>query len=364
MQVMSKSTVSCSVCNCPSASFHFGAIVCRACAAFFRRYVNRKKMMVVCSCDKEKDSRYPCRLCRLEKCIAAGMQKSKVQAPRDSNFQFNNRMIEDRQSTSSSSPETFSRIEYGIRSRNMDVINLIARHYRNLEDTRASIFSRDVKREVNVYEFSLELKTDTKFIWKLCETTFPEFDRLCPQDKKIIFYNFYTKWSVLEIAMLAVKFNDPYNFYTPLGSSAKPITDFYGTTVKEKEVLDGNGIKQIFGPIWSYYIQNVTNPLLALKFGEMENMALFGIMLWDPAYTNINEELSEVCQAMRKIILRELTVYFEDNQADAFRFFETLDVLRLIERAEHKCQEEIELCGVYNFEVDEDMRNIVMWDKY
>ena len=49
------------------------------------------------------------------------------------------------------------------------------------------------------------------------------------------------------------------------------------------------------------------------------------------AYTNINEELSEVCQAMRKIILRELTVYFEDNQADAFRFFETLDVLRLIE---------------------------------
>ncbi|PIC14579.1 hypothetical protein B9Z55_026840 [Caenorhabditis nigoni] len=68
----------CSVCSNPLASYHFGAIVCRACAAFFRRYVHRKRILVICKCLKNlRDSRFPCRLCRLKKCLSVGMQKSR-----------------------------------------------------------------------------------------------------------------------------------------------------------------------------------------------------------------------------------------------------------------------------------------------
>ncbi|PIC14578.1 hypothetical protein B9Z55_026839 [Caenorhabditis nigoni] len=203
---------------------------------------------------------------------------------------------------------------------------------------------------------------DTKFVWKLCETSFKEFDRLDPIDKKTLFYNFYTKWNVLEIAMLSIKFNDPYNFYTPLGGAAKPIIDFYGTTTKQN-ILNDDGIKRIFQPLWNFHFENVIPKLAEMKFDEIESMALFGILLWDPAYTNINVNLTEICHSMRKIILRELNSYFQDTQFST-RFFDTLDTLNLIEKAEHKCQQEIELCGVYNFEMDEEMRQMIMWEKY
>lgn len=340
--------------------------------------MNTKRMMIACKCGKEEDPRYPCRLCRQEKCIAVGMQKSKVQGPRDKNNLTNRKLVKisDPSTSMSTSPSSFSvesppelkfsRIEFGIKPRNTELINLIAQNYQVLETSRSAFFRGEKeKREVNVYEFSLEIKMDVKFVWKLCETTFPEFVRLKPADKKTIFYNFYTRWNVLEIALMCIKFKDPYNFYTPLGGAAKSIVEFYASTLKGQMILTGEEILRVFSPYWSYHFQHVINPLVALNLGEMENMALFGIMLWDPAYTNITPELGEVCYAMRKIILRELNSYFEEtNHTSSMRFFETLDTLGLVERAEHKCQEEIELCGVYNFEVDEDMRNMFMWEKY
>lgn len=293
------------------------------------------------------------------------MQKSKVQPPRDSNRQWVSKPSTSSFSTvSSPESERFFKIEHGLPLRNQDYINRIAKNHRNLETTRAQFFHENSGKEVNVYEFSLDIKTDAKFIWKLCETSFPEFDRLDPMDKKTLFYNFYTKWNVLEIAMLCIKFNDPYNFYTPLGAVAKSIIDFYGDTVRKEKVdgnLTGDGIRQVFQPLWNFHFDYVIPPLAAMKFGEVENMALFGILLWDPAYTNINESLSTTCHGMRKIIMRELNSYFEKDER---RFFDTLDILGLIERAEHKCKEEIELCGVYNFEIDEEMRTLVMWDNY
>lgn len=359
------------VCHSSAAQYHFGAIVCRACAAFFRRYVNTKKLTILCNCLSKKESLYPCRLCRMKKCIAVGMERSKVQGPRDMNNPLKRKMIEGSSpssSSSSSSPDSMiSQIEFGITLRSVELINLIAKNYRSLESTRSAIF--DVSKQkstlgVNLYELSLEVKTDAKLLWKLCETTFPEFDRLNKNEKKILFFNFYTKWSILEVAMFSAKYNDPHNFYSPSGAIATSINDFYINTVREKCVLSEEDIIRIFEPYWTYHFQNVISPVVKLQFGEMENMALFGIMLWDAGYVNVSDELAAICHSMRKIICRELNAHFAEKKISSSRFFETLDTLNIIERAEHKCQEEIELCGIYNFEVDEDMRNMVMWDKY
>ncbi|EFP05369.1 hypothetical protein GCK72_018032 [Caenorhabditis remanei] len=363
-------TTNCMVCDGSAAQYHFGANVCRACAAFFRRYVNTKKLTILCNCLSKKESQYPCRLCRMKKCIAVGMERSKVQGPRDMNNPLKRKMIEGSSpspSSSSSPDSTISQIEFGITLRSVELINLIAKNYKNLEMTRSTIFDLSNQKStlcVNLYELSLEVKTDAKLLWKLCETSFPEFDRLNRNDKKTLFFNFYAKWSIFEVAMFSAKRNDPHNFYSPSGAIATSINDFYVNTVREKSVLSDEEIIRIFEPFWTYHFQNVISPVVKLRFGEMEYMALLGIMLWDAGYANISNELAEVCHSMRKIILRELNAHFAENEISSNRLFETWDTLNLLERAEHKCQEEIELCGVYNFEVDEDMRNMIMWDKY
>ncbi|ULT90445.1 hypothetical protein L5515_008486 [Caenorhabditis briggsae] len=361
----------CMVCDSSSAQYHFGATVCRACAAFFRRYVNTKKLTILCNCLSKKESQYPCRLCRMKKCLAVGMERCKVQGPRDINNSLKRKMIEGSSPTyslSSGSPaSTISNIEFGITPRSVELINLLAKNYRNLEATRSTIFNISEEKNalgVNLYELSLEVKTDAKLLWKLCETTFPQFDRLDRSDKKTLFYNFYSKWSILEVAIFSTKYNDPHNFYSPSGSVAKSINDFYVNTVREEAILTEEEVIRIFEPYWTYHFQNVIGPLVKLQFGETENMALFGIMLWDAGYVNVSEELADVCHSMRKIICRELSSYLAENDVSPSRFFETLDTINIIEKAEHKCQEEIELCGVYNFEVDEDMRKMVMWEKY
>uniref|UniRef100_A0A8R1IB85 NR LBD domain-containing protein n=1 Tax=Caenorhabditis japonica TaxID=281687 RepID=A0A8R1IB85_CAEJA len=200
----------------------------------------------------------------------------------------------------------------------------------------------------------MEVKTDTKLLWRLCETAFPEFEQLGKHDKKVLFFNFYTKWSILEMIIFAVKKNDPLSFFTPSGSITTSITKFYK---QEKESLSEKDVERIFQPYWNYHLEQVIQPIAKMGYGNMENMALFGILLWDTAYANVSEQLAEVCRAMRNIMLRELSSYLEQERGDTgSRFFETLDTLNLIERAEHKCQEEMQLCGMYGVEVDDEMQ--------
>ncbi|CAP36025.2 Protein CBG18608 [Caenorhabditis briggsae] len=219
----------CSVCSNPLASYHFGAIVCRACAIFFRRFVFRKKEKVYCNC-------------------------------------------------------------------------------------------------------------------------------FLKRDKKTIFYNFIIKWNILELSILSKKFNDPTQLFSPSGAVATTVEDFYSAGNSK---ISKNEIRDIFEPFWNYRYFNVNRPLLEMKFGDVQNMALFGILLWDPGYTNLSETLAETCHTMRKIIFRELNSFLDNSGT----FFYTLEALNLIERAEQKCREEIHLCGIHNIEFDQERKNMILWDK-
>uniref|UniRef100_A0A1I7UKC2 NR LBD domain-containing protein n=2 Tax=Caenorhabditis tropicalis TaxID=1561998 RepID=A0A1I7UKC2_9PELO len=77
----------CKVCGLPAHGVHFGVTACRACAAFFRRFVVLN-LEYDCLQDKKKCSlnqirRSSCRHCRFQKCLRMGMTADNVQWNRD-----------------------------------------------------------------------------------------------------------------------------------------------------------------------------------------------------------------------------------------------------------------------------------------
>ncbi|CAL2045637.1 unnamed protein product [Caenorhabditis brenneri] len=77
----------CKICGLPAHGVHFGVTACRACAAFFRRFVVLN-LEYECLKDKSKCSlnrirRSSCRHCRFQKCLRMGMTADNVQWNRD-----------------------------------------------------------------------------------------------------------------------------------------------------------------------------------------------------------------------------------------------------------------------------------------
>lgn len=79
----------CSVCSQPAKGKHFGAIACRACAAFYRRADACKTQVKACKkggkCQSlvNNNGWFDCKYCRLQKCYQVGMTSSNFQFDRD-----------------------------------------------------------------------------------------------------------------------------------------------------------------------------------------------------------------------------------------------------------------------------------------
>nr|CAD2195423.1 unnamed protein product [Meloidogyne enterolobii] len=74
----------CKVCGAKEhVYFHYGVCTCRACGAFFRRYLANENEWKYnkCKCsEKNRDEKSPpdlakCKKCRLEKCFYVGMER-------------------------------------------------------------------------------------------------------------------------------------------------------------------------------------------------------------------------------------------------------------------------------------------------
>ncbi|UMM37828.1 hypothetical protein L5515_009471 [Caenorhabditis briggsae] len=77
----------CLVCEEPANGKHFGAITCRACAAFFRRVAPKPQAIRPCKfknrCKLFKKGCFTCKFCRLQKCFKVGMSMEAFQFDRD-----------------------------------------------------------------------------------------------------------------------------------------------------------------------------------------------------------------------------------------------------------------------------------------
>ncbi|KAK0400171.1 hypothetical protein QR680_003386 [Steinernema hermaphroditum] len=76
----------CRVCGGVANGYHFGAMSCAACNAFFRRSIAEKRKYICRKdgdCEVNPNARCFCRACRLKKCFMVGMDAKAVQPHRD-----------------------------------------------------------------------------------------------------------------------------------------------------------------------------------------------------------------------------------------------------------------------------------------
>ncbi|CCD74243.2 NR LBD domain-containing protein [Caenorhabditis elegans] len=83
---MTNSPFSCRICGMKAHGTHFGAVTCRACAAFFRRSSKSKWINKKCQSKTGNKARCFCRPCRLRRCLDNGMEDTKFQYGRDLNL--------------------------------------------------------------------------------------------------------------------------------------------------------------------------------------------------------------------------------------------------------------------------------------
>lgn len=149
--------------------------------------------------------------------------------------------------------------------------------------------------------------------------------------------------------------------------------------IRRRRVWKKNSVSRIFWPLWAYYFDQIMIPIYEKKHDLMESMAQLLLILFDPgnqhyhriprlisnlpAYINISEKCAEQCRHLRNMILRELRGYLTDKNHSENRFFDVLDNLNLIEKADAKFQEELLICDMYNVKLHEDFRRIFVVEK-
>lgn len=210
----------------------------------------------------------------------------------------------------------------------------------------------------NLAQITSLSKTDTKLLWDLGKTIFSDVSKLTSPDRDAIIANFFPKWLVMESAIDYSTNYDQFQSFVGTEEYYKKCAYFYGSSMPEdKRIKDVDTIR-IFAPFWNWHYVEVAHPVYLKKCDKVEYMAIFLLLLFDNAYTNLSDDGAKLCRNIRNVILRELKGYQEDKNCSETRLADTIDILRLLEKAEEKLQEEFVLCGLHNVCLHDDWKQI------
>ncbi|CAI2352916.1 unnamed protein product [Caenorhabditis sp. 36 PRJEB53466] len=349
--------MTCNVCGAKESEYHFGGMCCRACAAFFRRCAHSKKVFIVCTCKKRMENSHPCRYCRMGRCLDIGMELDRVQVPRDK-IDASKAVI-----TPSESPPDFSLLNCRIIPRETPNVSSTLSKWGSFEDRRAELGNSKITT-LNVYEATCYTKSDCFCITQLFQAVFSTMRELSERDQTTLASNVLQKWVLMECAIDYAANRDKWERIKRNGEFDKMIVSFYGSAMPEETRMKDSDLLQLFAPYWySYY--NVTHVAIAdRKFDHFEYSALFLLLMFDYAYTNISEDCRKMCENVRKVILRELKGYQTDKNYEETRLLETVEILSVLEKAEKKFEEEVLICEMHNISLHEDFLQISKTCKY
>ncbi|CAB3396894.1 unnamed protein product [Caenorhabditis bovis] len=327
----------CLVCGDGSNSLHFGALTCRACAAFFRRKVVSKKA-VVGNCEKkckiDAGVRKLCAFCRYNKCLAVGMQKSAVFMRVSSCHEMPSFLAPEESETGQ---------KYVILQRLSDA-------YDQLKQKREIIFPKKLDqqpRQSNYIEMNEVFFKDIALIMKNVVPIFEVFSKLAPDQQKILVSNFLSPFIVLENGLRSKE----NLLILPDGSYVdREKIDEYYLEFEKNEKSTPTKPSKILGRYWKIHEKSIVSQLNYIKLERFEFLYLSALIFWDTGLPSQSDECTSISRTMRQKIVAEMTEYYKNygtHSDNCLRLAQVLMILETIQKLINTIHEIIEIAQLY-----------------
>ncbi|CAL2047223.1 unnamed protein product [Caenorhabditis brenneri] len=345
----------CLVCGSLEAEPHFGGISCRACAAFFRRYYRSGRILNMCTCKRRELTSHPCRKCRMDKCLKVGMSPEKVQVCRDKHCA--------RAPKPSTSTQILpSLLTARILPKDISNISFAIPNFQQFQQNRIELTGGKMA-EMNIFELTSTTKMDLDLVWRMVNNMFPMTREMMEKDRAALVRNFIPKFWMLSPVLDCIENPDFFDNMEKEEYENMVVAFYDGSFIKGKE-LSKKEILRVFEPFWYSFYTKIAPPIVGLNLKQEELMGIMWLLFFDNGYTNISTECQEICRTMRKMIYLELKNFQNSRKFDEMRFFDTVEVLEIIERSEMKLMEEILICEMHNVRIHDDFKTILRENKF
>ncbi|CAB3401079.1 unnamed protein product [Caenorhabditis bovis] len=363
----------CSICGEAGDGAHFGAEACRACAAFFRRSVALNKNYVCRAsgnCVIQSNVRCMCRSCRYTKCLAVGMRKSAVQKNREVNEKS---VMTTMESKFSYLMNTFPmEIDLAPENNGMYLLTKLNKNYEKMNTIRRVIHHRNGNnlfvnpkpRALHYKEANIIHTKEIKLVLDWLTNSYPEFEALPIDQKKLLYKNFFLPFMILESGYHCC-FNDNTDLIIlPSGDyidTTRPET-FYSAE-KEHILITSEDAIRIFKPSFDIYRKNVLEPMRSQKVDNFEFFTLCSLVLWDHGLEDQSDFCVDVSRSMRERILKEILYYYRNvrlMEDPSMRLANLLILLPAVQRSVRRFQEDVEITHVFNVcSLEENFYNLI-----
>uniref|UniRef100_A0A8R1DWZ9 Nuclear receptor domain-containing protein n=1 Tax=Caenorhabditis japonica TaxID=281687 RepID=A0A8R1DWZ9_CAEJA len=348
----------CYVCSSPANECHFGSRsqICRACSAFFRRYVLSPKSAIKCRNDVScrifyKDPKI-CRFCRMEKCVSAGMKTSAVQPPREKYSE--DKVESEANSCYSASPYTY---EVQSSSREIPCLLRLSSNFQNLERIRKLEFqNQEPPKSRNMGELIEILRKDIRLVSTFVEGAYPELAHLGKLEKKLLFLNFFIKYMLVEPPFLGLT-TGRKEMLLPNGDHYdEDIGRFYTGHLNSINLTEKSA-DELFKPYWEEYRRTVIDDVWFIKPDVFEFLTVSGLILWDTGLEDLSDQSIDLCRRMREKLVTEIHFYYKNIRKvvdPCLRLGQIMMLLSSVQKSFGKYQEELEMCGFFEIYKDLD----------
>ncbi|CAP29836.1 Protein CBR-NHR-57 [Caenorhabditis briggsae] len=343
--IVSRERKFCSVCHQLGDGYHFGAIACKACAAFFRRttsmnlaskFLCRKKN----ECIIKMSSRDSCKSCRYAKCLNVGMNPEVVQSPQSSNKSSSSMEIESLPSCSSSPASCNSPIL------SLDLVDYhemtpvlcgVMQSYQNLYKKRYGLHAPKMKPRATTYgEFCNIYVNDVYLQYEFLEDSFPQFKEMGGFEKKHVFKYFFVSFMILEMGYKSY-LEGTEVFVLANGDFIDTMNlDTFYYDPEHRERCKSTEAIAMYRPYFDQMKRNVFQPLCHQKISLIEFLALVTLCTWNDSLEGQPDSYYPLCRPVRQKVIAELMSFYEKDTPDvdpAYRLSGLLMLLPALERS-------------------------------
>ncbi|CAL2045539.1 unnamed protein product [Caenorhabditis brenneri] len=332
----------CLICGDAADSLHFGALSCRACAAFFRRKVaGRRNIFRRCDrqCKVDTGMRKLCASCRYDKCLKVGMRESAVLsrlAQKNQNYKKPTSSLEDCEPSTSQSGSVLENLQNA---------------YQKLQEARKKTFNiteDSVPQSSNYKRMNEVFYADIKLVMENLIGTLQ-----CPgvtkEQQKLLHVHFMVPFMLLEGGY---KSTNSELFYLPSGDyiDENRIEEYYRNPDDAND-KNGEAAAEVFRPYWKLNRQTLKMHLDDIQLDLPEFLIVTALIFYDYGLQDQTDDCVEMCKRMRSQIIEELTDYEKNvriNDDHSYRVGQIIMVLQAIQRTVNMVYETKEISLVYN----------------